>query len=706
MYHSKLKNKLIKLLICISLFIAILMSSHKNNLPFYIKKSKNESALNSEFIPKISVIIPIYNGGKYLNYSLKSVQKQKMKDIEIIIIDDNSNDDSLKIIQSYMKNDGRIKLIANKINRKILFCKSIGTLNSKGKYILELDQDDMFIRDDAFDIIYNESEKYGLDILNFKFISGENSFLKSKRKNHIRKKNKVIKQPDLKNSMFKTYVFLLWGNLIRADLYKKVIYYLWPIIINYKIVFQEDYLITFFILINSQKHKKIKDILLFHFQNKKSASNGYKNNSEYFLSVIFAGIIFYDYHIDYYPQDFQIILNYINFLKKDFKKAKKLYPSLFNFFFGKIFSNSHLSIKDKNDLKKMLKIPENCCLYKNLNSNLRPNLKETINKEENIKEQSIIFKISIIIIINSNIENISKLINSINAQEFQFFEIILIFDNNMSNNNYDLLKNYSVKKSHIKLLENKTKKGAMFSISKGVMLAKGKYLMILDEKSFFLENIAFDYILEEINKKELDILEFDLYRIFPNNYTYLYKCKHFSSKFNLEQIKYNLEYKDIDINKELLTNKLIKTEFFINCLERYKLKEINEIIDNYYNDIFLFALESTSNKFEHTSLIKIYKNDSDFDKLKFYYFTSKSENIIIKEIIFYIDFIFVNSIDKCEVKENILEMLFNFLSLIYNKFSEESESAKKLLKKFMNSYYISETNKSLLQFYYSSLKSF
>ena len=73
------------------------MSSHKNNLPFYIKKSKNESALNSEFIPKISVIIPIYNGGKYLNYSLKSVQKQKMKDIEIIIIDDNSNDDSLKI---------------------------------------------------------------------------------------------------------------------------------------------------------------------------------------------------------------------------------------------------------------------------------------------------------------------------------------------------------------------------------------------------------------------------------------------------------------------------------------------------------------------------------------------------------------------------------------------------------------------------------
>ena len=50
--------------------------------------------------PKISVIIPIYNGERYLNHSLNSVQNQKFKDIEIIIIDDNSSDDSLKIKES------------------------------------------------------------------------------------------------------------------------------------------------------------------------------------------------------------------------------------------------------------------------------------------------------------------------------------------------------------------------------------------------------------------------------------------------------------------------------------------------------------------------------------------------------------------------------------------------------------------------------
>ena len=47
--------------------------------------------------PKISVIMPIYNGGKYLYYSLKSVQNQKMNDIEIIIVNDNSKDNSSKI---------------------------------------------------------------------------------------------------------------------------------------------------------------------------------------------------------------------------------------------------------------------------------------------------------------------------------------------------------------------------------------------------------------------------------------------------------------------------------------------------------------------------------------------------------------------------------------------------------------------------------
>ena len=63
--------------------------------------------------PKITVIMPIYNGGKYLYYSLRSIQNQDMKDIEIILIDDCSTDDTLSIIQKYMEEDKRIRLIKN-----------------------------------------------------------------------------------------------------------------------------------------------------------------------------------------------------------------------------------------------------------------------------------------------------------------------------------------------------------------------------------------------------------------------------------------------------------------------------------------------------------------------------------------------------------------------------------------------------------------
>jgi hypothetical protein len=120
--------------------------------------------------PKISIIMPIYNGGKYLYYSLRSIQNQKIKEIEIVLIDDCSTDDSLNIIEKYMEEDPRIKLIKNKKNRKILYSKSIAALNSNGKYIIELDQDDLFIRDDCFNILYYEAELNDLDLVQIRDI--------------------------------------------------------------------------------------------------------------------------------------------------------------------------------------------------------------------------------------------------------------------------------------------------------------------------------------------------------------------------------------------------------------------------------------------------------------------------------------------------------------------------------------------------------
>jgi len=336
--------------------------------------------------------MPIYNGGKYLNVSLKSIQNQKMKDIEIIIINDNSNDDSLKIIREYMKSDARIKLLENKKNRKILYCKSIGVLYSNGKYIIELDQDDMFIDDDAFNIIYDQSEKNNLDILQFNYNFGEDYPKLIKNLNSGLNNSIVIKeQPELKYSMFKQKLFLLWGNLFKADLYKLIIYNLWPIIINYKIIFDEDFIITFFIVIYAKRCGFIKHILIFHYINCESASQSYLNNTENYLSTLFTANLYYDYHIDSYPKDIHIILNYIYWIMGVFKKCKKLYPKLFNFFFGKLLSNDYLPMQDKIKLLNIFNISENCDLYKYI--------KKVTNKNTNINNYKT-YKLSIIIIIS------------------------------------------------------------------------------------------------------------------------------------------------------------------------------------------------------------------------------------------------------------------------------------------------------------------
>ena len=684
----------------IFLFLKVPNFFHNINLSPNLKNEKNVKLKQN---PKISVIIPVYNGGKYLHHSLKSVQNQRMKDIEIIIIDDNSNDDSLKIIHNYMKNDERIKLIENKVNRKILYCKSIGTLNSKGKYIIELDQDDMFINDDAFDILYNEAEKNELDILNFKYFSGNNTLRVFEKINYENETSRFLKQPKLKLSMFKAYKCILWGNIIKADLYKKVIYNLWPIIINYKIIFQEDFLITFFILIYARKCKRIKNKMLFHYNNNMSASEGHLNNSEYYLSVLFAPIIYYDYHIDYYPKDIQLIINYIDFLKRHLRISKKLFPSLFNFFFGKFLSNPFLQLKYKIDLITNFNISENCDSYIHLNHTQTKILKGSNNNFfYPYKQTNSISKLSIIIIIHNNFENILNLINSINEQKFDNFEIILIFKN-IDRRNLDLIKNYTKNYNYFKLLDKEMINGTLYSIIQGVIIAKGKYLMIIDDKCFFLENNAIRTIYEEIDKKEFDILEFDLYRIFYNNYMNLYKCKHLSSKFNLSQIKYNYKFNELDINKDLLFNKIIKANYFRNCIRQYKLNEINETINNYFHEIILFMLESNNNEFNYSSKGKIYKNDSDYDKFCFNDFSSEKNRTIINEIIFYINFIFDNSKNTFEAKEIILQELFKELSSIFNKFSNISDSSIKLFNKFMNCNYISETNKNLLKFYYLSL---
>ena len=76
---------------------------------------------------KVSVLISIYNGEPYIKKSLKSILEQSYKNIEVLIIDDGSTDQTSKICKSYQDNDSRIKLFRNETNIGLTKSLNIGS---------------------------------------------------------------------------------------------------------------------------------------------------------------------------------------------------------------------------------------------------------------------------------------------------------------------------------------------------------------------------------------------------------------------------------------------------------------------------------------------------------------------------------------------------------------------------------------------------
>ena len=150
------------------------------NIQNFIKNNKllnPDETFNKYDNPKISIIIPVYNGEKTIEKSLLSIYNQNFKEIETIIIDDFSNDKSVEIINKLMKKFPSISLYQNQINKGLLYSKLTGILKAKGKYILFLYQNDFFTKKDAFNILYEEVEKNNLDILGFSSLLNEGKYI-------------------------------------------------------------------------------------------------------------------------------------------------------------------------------------------------------------------------------------------------------------------------------------------------------------------------------------------------------------------------------------------------------------------------------------------------------------------------------------------------------------------------------------------------
>lgn len=121
---------------------------------------------------KISLIIPVYKTEKYLEKCLTSVIEQTYKNIEIIVINDCSPDNSEQIILNYQKKDNRIKYIKNEKNLGLFHSRLIGADAATGDYIAFLDSDD-YVSCDIYRLAIEKSQESSSDIVMFKFVRFE-----------------------------------------------------------------------------------------------------------------------------------------------------------------------------------------------------------------------------------------------------------------------------------------------------------------------------------------------------------------------------------------------------------------------------------------------------------------------------------------------------------------------------------------------------
>ena len=146
-----------KLLSYIIILFCILFNST------FAEEIKEETIIkNNE--PLVSVIMPVYNAEEFLDKSVSSVINQTYKNLEILLIDDCSTDNSYDILKEYANKDNRIKLFHNKQNKHVSATRNVGIKNATGKYLYFIDSDD-FIDNDYIEHLVKTAEKENADIV-------------------------------------------------------------------------------------------------------------------------------------------------------------------------------------------------------------------------------------------------------------------------------------------------------------------------------------------------------------------------------------------------------------------------------------------------------------------------------------------------------------------------------------------------------------
>lgn len=285
-------------------------------------------------MPKVSIIVPIYNVQKYLDRCVTSLVNQTLKDIEIILVDDGSPDACPSLCDQWAKKDQRIKVV-HKENGGLSSARNAGLRIVQGEYIGFVDSDDD-VELDMYERMYAQAKKYNVD-----FVMCDYQRIANDKERYIKTldieegyypKEKIIHdiyhQLIMKSSIEYGPLLSVWHCLYRTDFLR-----IHNFEFDEEVRWSEDNIFSAFVGYYAQSFYYMKNEALYHYyQNDGSITTSYRKGSwnvyktmNIHLHQFFDSIVDYDfsqqlnYHLIYYACN---CLNQTG-LMKEFKKTKK-----------------------------------------------------------------------------------------------------------------------------------------------------------------------------------------------------------------------------------------------------------------------------------------------------------------------------------------------------------------------------------------------
>lgn len=298
-------------------------------------------------MPKVSVVVPVYNVQEYIEKCLETLVNQTLKDIEIIIVNDGSTDNSEKIIKKYIeKYPEKIKYYV-KENGGLSDARNYGLKYVTGDYIAFLDSDD-YVDETLYEKMYNKAIEENCDFV-------ECDFIWKYDKKEVKDTGDIYLD---KHKMLANARVVAWNKLIKRTLLQQA-HVQFPVGLRY-----EDIEFFYKLLPSIRKFGFVKENLIYYVQRKESIVNSQNEKTKEIFEVLQNVLDYYKKNNLYQEYKEELEYNYARIL---------LCSSLFRI----------IKIKDKKIRKKLLYET-----WKNLNNKF-PNWKKNkvLNENKSMKNK-------------------------------------------------------------------------------------------------------------------------------------------------------------------------------------------------------------------------------------------------------------------------------------------------------------------------------